>query len=79
VDWVRRIPAQAHRDRRIGARAGGLTTAGAPGIVPRTDLARELITIQLAVDILAAIVLFGLFGARLAMRLTRVPAGRASV
>jgi len=47
--------------------------------VPRTDLARSLITIQLVVDILAVLVLFGLFGARLATRLSRRPAGRPSV
>jgi hypothetical protein len=54
---------------------GTLTTAGAPGIRPRTDLARELITIQLVVDILAAIVLFGLFVGRLASRLGAAEAG----
>jgi hypothetical protein len=55
---------------------GTLTTAGAPGIDPRTDLARSLITIQLVVDILAAIVLFGLVAARLASRLSARAATR---
>jgi hypothetical protein len=63
----------------LGLTLGTLTTAGAPGITPRTDLARSLITVQLVVDILAAIVLFGLFGARLASRLQRSPVGRPSV
>jgi hypothetical protein len=53
----------------LGLTLGTLTTAGAPGIHPRTDLARSLITVQLVVDILAAIVLFGLFVGRLASRL----------
>jgi hypothetical protein len=47
---------------------GTLTTAGAPGITPHSELARRLITVQLAVDILAAIVLFGLLVGRLAGR-----------
>jgi hypothetical protein len=63
----------------VGITLGTLTTAGAPGITPRTDLARSLITIQLVVDILAVIVLFGLFAARLASRLSSRPADRASV
>lgn len=45
---------------------GTLTTAGLAGITPRSELARRLITVQLTVDILAAIVLFGLFVARVA-------------
>jgi hypothetical protein len=45
---------------------GTLTTAGAPGISPRSELARHIITVQLVVDILAAIVLFGLLVGRLA-------------
>ena len=45
---------------------GTLTTAGAPGITPHSELARGLVTTQLVVDILAAIVLFGLFVGRLA-------------
>jgi hypothetical protein len=66
----------------LGLTLGTLTTAGAPGIEPRTDLARSLITVQLVVDILAAIVLFGLFGARLASRLaarTTLPSRKPSV
>jgi hypothetical protein len=53
---------------------GTLTTAGAPGITPHSELARSLITIQLGVDILAAIVLFGLFVARISSRLAARPA-----
>ncbi len=52
----------------LGVTLGTLTTAGAPGIAPHTDLARGLVTVQLVVDILAAIVLFGLFATRLASR-----------
>jgi hypothetical protein len=47
---------------------GTLTTAGAPGITPRSELARQIVTVQLVVDILAAIVLFGLLVGRLAGR-----------
>jgi hypothetical protein len=61
----------------LGLTLGTLTTAGAPGIEPRTDLARELITVQLAVDILAAIVLFGLFAGRLVSRLGAAEGGFA--
>lgn len=45
---------------------GTFTTAGAPGITPHSEQARDLITTQLIVDILAVIVLFGLFVGRLA-------------
>jgi hypothetical protein len=44
---------------------GTLTTAGAPGITPHSELARKLVTVQLVVDILAVIVLFGLLVGRL--------------
>lgn len=47
---------------------GTLTTAGAPGVAAHSELARRLITVQLLVDILAAIVLFGLLAGRLASR-----------
>jgi hypothetical protein len=47
---------------------GTLTTAGAPGLTPRSELARHIVTVQLGVDILAAIVLFGLLVGRLASR-----------
>jgi hypothetical protein len=62
---------------------GTLTTAGAPGIVAHSELARRLITVQLVVDILAAIVLFGLLVGRLARRWEslgqeEVATGRAS-
>jgi hypothetical protein len=63
----------------LGMTLGTLTTAGAPGITPHSDLARSLVTVQLVVDILAAIVLFGLFGARLAARMTRPHTERQSV
>lgn len=47
---------------------GTLTTAGAPGIVPHSELARRIVTLQLVVDIVAAIVLFGLFVGRISSR-----------
>jgi hypothetical protein len=47
---------------------GTLTTAGAPGIVPHSELARRIVTVQLVVDIVAAIVLFGLFVGRISSR-----------
>jgi hypothetical protein len=47
---------------------GTLTTAGAPGIVPHSELARHLVTVQLVVDILAALVLFGLLAGRFGSR-----------
>jgi hypothetical protein len=47
---------------------GTLTTAGAPGLIPHSELARRIVTVQLVVDILAAIVLFGLLAGRLASR-----------
>jgi hypothetical protein len=45
---------------------GTLTTAGSFGITPRTDAARGLVTAQLGVDVIASVVIFGLFVARLA-------------
>src|SRR5437763_10545005 len=54
---------------------GTLTTAGAPGITPHSELARGIITVQLVVDILAVIVLFGLFVGRLASRWRSPEAG----
>jgi hypothetical protein len=53
---------------------GTLTTAGAPGIVPRSELARHIVTTQLVVDIVAAIVLFGLFVGRISSRASRTAA-----
>jgi hypothetical protein len=50
---------------------GTLTTAGAPGIVPHSELARRIVTVQLVVDIVAAIVLFGLFVGRISGRAAR--------
>jgi hypothetical protein len=50
---------------------GTLTTAGAPGIVPHSELARRIVTVQLVVDIIAAIVLFGLFVGRISGRTAR--------
>jgi hypothetical protein len=47
---------------------GTFTTAGAPGIVPRSELARHIVTVQLVVDIIAVIVLFGLLVGRLSSR-----------
>ena len=47
---------------------GTFTTAGAPGIIAHSELARRLVTVQLVVDILAAIVLFGLLAGRFASR-----------
>src|SRR5258707_1573589 len=44
---------------------GTLTTAGAPGIVPHSELPRHILPVQLAAGILAAIVLFGFFGGRI--------------
>jgi len=57
---------------------GTLTTAGAPGIVPTSELARRVVTVQLLVDILAAIVLFGLLAGRLINRglIDRAPPAR---
>jgi hypothetical protein len=53
---------------------GTLTTAGAPGIVPRSELARHIVTTQLVVDIVAAIVLFGLFVGRISSRVSQTAA-----
>ena len=50
---------------------GTLTTAGAPGIVPHSELSRRIVTVQLVVDIIAAIVLFGLFVGRISGRAAR--------
>jgi hypothetical protein len=52
----------------LGMAVGTFTTAGAPGIVPHSELARRVVTVQLVVDILAAIVLFGLLAGRLINR-----------
>jgi hypothetical protein len=59
----------------LGVALGTLTTAGAPGLTAHSETARSLITVQLVVDILAAIVLFGLFVGRLASRLGAVETG----
>lgn len=75
VNWTPRLT----RFDGLAIALGTLTTAGAPGIIPRTELARHIVTTQLVVDILAAIVLFGLFVGRLASRDTKnpTPAGEA--
>ena len=64
ANWVPRLT----RFDGLAVALGTLTTAGAPGIVPHSELARHIVTTQLVVDILAAIVLFGLFAGRLAGR-----------
>jgi hypothetical protein len=48
---------------------GTFTTAGSGGITPQSEFARGLVTTQMGVDVLAAVVLFGLLVARLAARL----------
>lgn len=58
---------------------GTLTTAGAPGIVPHSELARHIVTTQLVVDIVAVIVLFGLFVGRISSRSSRGAAQPAPV
>jgi hypothetical protein len=62
TNWVPKLT----RFDGLAIALGTLTTAGAPGIVPRSELARHIVTVQLVVDILAAIVLFGLFAGRIA-------------
>lgn len=64
VNWTPKLT----RFDGLAVAMGTLTTAGAPGIVPRSELARHLVTVQLTVDILAAIVLFGLFAGRFSSR-----------
>jgi hypothetical protein len=64
VNWVPRLT----RFDGLAIAIGTLTTAGAPGIIPHSELARHLVTVQLVVDILAALVLFGLLAGRLASR-----------
>lgn len=64
ANWVPRLT----RFDGLAIAIGTLTTAGAPGILARSELARHLVTVQLVVDILAAIVLFGLLAGRLASR-----------
>ena len=64
ANWIPRLT----RFDGLAIAMGTLTTAGAPGIVPRSELARHLVTVQLVVDILAALVLFGLFAGRFANR-----------
>jgi hypothetical protein len=64
TNWVPKLT----RFDGLAVSLGTLTTAGAPGIVPRSELARHIVTAQLVVDILAAIVLFGLFVGRISTR-----------
>ncbi len=64
ANWVPRLT----RFDGLAIALGTLTTAGAPGIVPHSELARHLVTVQLVVDILAAIVLFGLLAGRIGSR-----------
>jgi hypothetical protein len=47
---------------------GTSTTAGTDGIIPHTEFARRLVTIQLGVDVLATIILLGLLVAKIAVR-----------
>jgi hypothetical protein len=70
VNWVPKLT----RFDGLAIALGTLTTAGAPGIVPRTELARHIVTTQLVVDIVAAIVLFGLFVGRISSRASRTAA-----
>jgi hypothetical protein len=64
VNWIPRLT----RFDGLAIAIGTLTTAGAPGIVAHSELARHLVTVQLVVDILAALVLFGLLAGRFAGR-----------
>jgi hypothetical protein len=64
ANWVPKLT----RFDGLAVALGTLTTAGAPGIVPRSELARHIVTAQLVVDILAVIVLFGLFVGRISTR-----------
>jgi hypothetical protein len=64
ANWVPRLT----RFDGLALALGTLTTAGAPGIIPHSEAARRIITVQLVVDILAAIVLFGLLAGRLGSR-----------
>jgi hypothetical protein len=69
ANWAPRLT----RFDGLAVALGTLTTAGAPGIIPHSELARRLITVQLVVDIGAVIVLFGLFVGRLAGRSSMRP------
>jgi len=73
ANWAPRLT----RFDGLAVALGTLTTAGAPGIVPHSELARRIITTQLVVDIVAAIVLFGLLVGRFASRWQTL--GRTSV
>jgi hypothetical protein len=64
ANWIPRLT----RFDGLAIAIGTLTTAGAPGIIPHSELARHLVTVQLVVDILAALVLFGLLAGRFASR-----------
>lgn len=64
ANWAPRLS----RFDGLAVTLGTLTTAGAPGITPHSELARKLVTVQLIVDILAVIVLFGLLVGRLVSR-----------
>jgi hypothetical protein len=64
ANWTPRLS----RFDGLAVTLGTLTTAGAPGITAHSELARKLVTVQLVVDILAVIVLFGLLVGRLASR-----------
>ena len=64
ANWAPRLT----RFDGLAVTLGTLTTAGAPGIIPHSELARRIVTVQLVVDIGAVIVLFGLFVGRLAGR-----------
>jgi hypothetical protein len=64
ANWLPRLT----RFDGLAIAMGTLTTAGAPGIVAHSELARHLVTVQLVVDILAALVLFGLLAGRFSGR-----------
>jgi hypothetical protein len=70
ANWAPRLT----RFDGLAVALGTFTTAGAPGIVPRSELARHIVTVQLVVDIIAVIVLFGLFVGRISSRTGRTAA-----
>jgi hypothetical protein len=67
VNWNIRL---SHTDALLVA-LGTFTTAGTNGITAETEYARRLITIQMAIGVVATIVLFGLLVSKMAMNMFR--------
>ncbi len=68
-DWSRRL---SQLDA-VTLAMGTFTTAGTYGVTPMSETARGLVTLQMGVDVIATVVIFGLLAARLTELRTKLP------